>query len=66
MHFIRAHLFKLYYHALPLHVDLREKLAEAKELEDYEKVVTELNERLRKAAKVRCCVLVCLCLFSVG
>ena len=23
VHFIRAHLLKLYYHALPLHVDLR-------------------------------------------
>ena len=33
-------------------MDLREKLADANELEDYEKVVTELNERLRKAAKV--------------
>jgi tRNA-dihydrouridine synthase 1 len=43
---IKAHLFKMFHSCLPLHVDLREKLAVVKTFEECNFIVSELKSRL--------------------
>ncbi|KAJ2554185.1 tRNA dihydrouridine synthase [Coemansia sp. RSA 1933] len=49
--YIRGHLFKLFRYSLPLHVDLRKQLVEARSLEEYWKVVRDIKMRLVKDAE---------------
>ncbi|KAJ1919206.1 tRNA dihydrouridine synthase [Mycoemilia scoparia] len=46
--YIRGHLFKLFRQALPNHIDIRQRLAEAKSLEDMSELSGILKERLQK------------------
>uniref|UniRef100_A0A6P8HGW5 tRNA-dihydrouridine(16/17) synthase [NAD(P)(+)]-like n=1 Tax=Actinia tenebrosa TaxID=6105 RepID=A0A6P8HGW5_ACTTE len=48
---VRGHLFKLHFHSLCKHTDLREVLGDCKSLEEVKKVNQELTERLKKDAK---------------
>ncbi|KAJ1649529.1 tRNA dihydrouridine synthase [Dispira simplex] len=47
---IRAHLFKLFKPSLPHHVDLRDRLAKFRRLEEAIDVVQELSQRLQEEA----------------
>lgn len=42
---IKAHLFKILFRGLSLNVDLRERLAKASTIEEFDAVVNELSER---------------------
>ncbi|KAJ2907479.1 tRNA dihydrouridine synthase [Coemansia aciculifera] len=44
--FIRGHLFKLFRYSLPLHVDMRERLVEAKDMDGYWQFVRDMKARL--------------------
>lgn len=44
---IKAHLFRILYTGLQVHVDIREKLVKAKDWEDMNLVVIELREKRR-------------------
>ncbi|KAJ1993011.1 tRNA dihydrouridine synthase [Coemansia spiralis] len=44
--YIRGHMFKLFRYSLPIHVDLRQKLAEAKTMEEYWQFVRDMKTRL--------------------
>eukprot|EP00123_Amoebidium_parasiticum_P021188 comp6310_c0_seq1/m.2115 comp6310_c0_seq1/g.2115 ORF comp6310_c0_seq1/g.2115 comp6310_c0_seq1/m.2115 type:complete len:507 (-) comp6310_c0_seq1:237-1757(-) len=48
---VRAHMFKIYHHALPLYADLRHMLAVSKSLEGVADVARQLNDRLKEAAR---------------
>ncbi|KAJ2724348.1 tRNA dihydrouridine synthase [Coemansia sp. Benny D115] len=43
---IRAHMFKLFKYSLPIHTDLRQKLAETRTMEEFSVFVAEMKERL--------------------
>ncbi|KAL1916420.1 uncharacterized protein VTP21DRAFT_5611 [Calcarisporiella thermophila] len=50
--FARAHLFKIFHAALPVHTDLRSALGSARTYEEIEKIVGELKQRLLEDEKV--------------
>ncbi|XP_077870018.1 tRNA-dihydrouridine(16/17) synthase [NAD(P)(+)]-like [Saccoglossus kowalevskii] len=49
--YIRGHLFKLWHHALQVHIDLRTDLARAKNLESIKQVNDELKKRCQEDMK---------------
>ncbi|KAJ2001492.1 tRNA dihydrouridine synthase [Coemansia thaxteri] len=48
--FIRAHLFKLFRYSLPVHVDLRQRLAEARDMDEYWQFARDIKCRLKADA----------------
>ncbi|KAJ1910037.1 tRNA dihydrouridine synthase [Tieghemiomyces parasiticus] len=50
--YIRAHLFKLFRPSLPLHTDLRDRLAKARTHEEMESMVQDLTTRLKAEAEL--------------
>ncbi|CEP13309.1 hypothetical protein [Parasitella parasitica] len=45
---VKAHLFKLFHASLPVHTDLRNRLAVSNSVQEMEKITLELKDRLQK------------------
>ncbi|KAJ2057329.1 tRNA dihydrouridine synthase [Coemansia sp. S146] len=44
--YIRAHLFKLFRYSLPIHTDLRQKLAEVRDMDGFSQFIRDMKARL--------------------